>query len=68
MAKNGLYLALVILLILHLDLWNWNNADLVFGLLPVGLVYHIGFCVAAILLMAGLVNFAWPFDDQEDNP
>ncbi len=54
-----LYLALFALYLLHNDLWLWNDARLVFGI-PVGLVYHIGFSVAASLLMLLLVKFAWP--------
>ena len=39
-----LYGALLLAFLLHNDLWLWNDARLVLGL-PVGLVYHIGFCV-----------------------
>jgi hypothetical protein len=54
-----LYLALFALYLLHNDLWLWNDARLVFGI-PIGLVYHIGFALAASLLMLLLVKFAWP--------
>ena len=46
-----LYGALFLAFLLHNDLWLWNDARLVLGL-PVGLVYHIGFCVGVALLMA----------------
>jgi hypothetical protein len=47
--------------ILHQDFWNWKRADpLVFGFLPAGLAYHAGYSIAAALLMAVLVRFAWP--------
>jgi Protein of unknown function (DUF3311) len=58
-----LYAALAALYLLHNDLWLWNDPALVFGL-PVGLVYHIGFCVAASVVLTLLVIYAWP-DDLE---
>lgn len=54
-----LYAALAALYVLHNDLWLWNDPRLVLGL-PVGLVYHIGFCVAAAAVLALLVIVAWP--------
>lgn len=54
-----LYIVLFLLILLHNDIWFWNDARLVSGI-PIGLLYHIAFCVAAALLMVLLVNFAWP--------
>ena len=59
MKKWMLYTGLVILYLLHNDLWLWNDQSLALGL-PVGLLYHIGFCVAASVMMMLLVNNAWP--------
>ena len=57
--KWPLYAALAVLYLLHNDLWLWNDPSLVFGL-PVGLVYHAAFCVAASIVLAVLVVYAWP--------
>ena len=57
--RRALYLVLLSLYLLHNDLWLWDNPLLVVGI-PVSLVYHIAFCVAASLLMLGLVRYAWP--------
>lgn len=57
--KHALYAALVALYLLHNDTWFAADSRLVSGL-PIGLVYHVGFCVAATILMALLVRFAWP--------
>ena len=57
--RRALYLVLIALYLLHNDLWFWNNPRLLAGI-PVGLVYHMGFCVAASLLMLALVRQAWP--------
>lgn len=54
-----LYIALVVLFLLHNDFWLWDNPKVVIGL-PIGLLYHIGFCVAAAILMALTINYAWP--------
>jgi hypothetical protein len=54
-----LYGALAVLYLLHNDLWLWNDPRLWLGL-PAGLVYHLGFCVAASALLGLLVVFAWP--------
>jgi hypothetical protein len=59
MKKPIVYLAAIVLYILHHDWWNWDNRSLVLGL-PVGLAYHVCFCVAASVLMFCLVRFAWP--------
>lgn len=47
------------LLVLHNDLWWWDDASLVAGL-PVGLAYHVAYCAAAALAMALAVAWAWP--------
>ncbi len=60
-----LFLALGVLYALHQDLWLWNDPRQVLGL-PVGLTYHVLYCLAATLLMALLVRFAWPAGLDED--
>lgn len=51
-----LYALLLLLFLLHNDFWFWETSQLVLGV-PVGLLYHIGFCLAATLLMAALVKY-----------
>lgn len=56
-----LLLLTVLLIVLHQDFWNWDKVDpRLFGFLPIGLGYHAGFAVAAAVLMALWVKFAWP--------
>ncbi|MBA3700918.1 MAG: DUF3311 domain-containing protein [Planctomycetes bacterium] len=50
----------VILIALHQDFWLWTNKTLVFGFLPIGLVYHALYAVVASLTMWMLVKVAWP--------
>ena len=56
-ARWILYITLVALFLLHNDFWLWDNPKVVLGL-PIGLLYHIGFCVAAAVLMALTINHA----------
>jgi hypothetical protein len=59
--RNLLFLAVLALFALHQDVWFFRTArPLLFGFLPVGLTYHALFAIAAALLMAVLVRFAWP--------
>lgn len=44
----------------HQDFWNWRDATLVFGFVPVGLAYHLGYSILAAVVMAVLVRRAWP--------
>jgi hypothetical protein len=55
---------LALLVVLHTDLWWWNDGRPVAGL-PVGLAYHLAYCVAAAALMALLVAWAWPDLDRQ---
>ena len=51
--------------ILHQDLWYWRVArPFVLGL-PVGLWYHALYTLAAAGLMAVLVRYLWPEDNQD---
>lgn len=59
--RRSLYAALALAFVLHNDLWLWDDARSVAGL-PVGLAYHVGFCLAVAVLMGLLVGFAWPKD------
>ena len=55
-----LVVAVLILYVLHQDIWFWRSSYLVFGFIPIGLFYQGCFAVAAALLMWLLVSFAWP--------
>ena len=45
-----------ILYVLHNDWWFWNDPQLVLGL-PVGLCYHLLFCLGAAVLLFLFVHF-----------
>ena len=53
-------IAAVVLAVLHHDVWFWADTTLVFGFLPVGLLYHGLFSLAAGGLWWLAVKYAWP--------
>lgn len=59
--RTWLYAALAVLYLLHNDLWLWSDGRIVAGL-PVGLLYHALYCLAAAALLAATVRWAWPLD------
>ena len=56
----AIWLAAILLFLLHQDLWFWSDGTLVFGFLPIGLAYHALYSIAAACLWALAVRFAWP--------
>jgi hypothetical protein len=49
-------LLLTLLYLLHNDFWLWWRSDLVLGGIPVGLAYHVGYCLAISLFWALVVR------------
>jgi len=68
MKKLLLFLLIAGIYLIHQDVWNWKNADLVFGFLPVGLAYHAAYSILAAIMMAILVKFAWPAELEQSEP
>jgi hypothetical protein len=76
MKRVLLVLAVAALYVLHQDIWFWRTPRLTipflgidaipFGIIPVGLFYHMCFSVAASLLMWLLVRHAWPHHIERD--
>ena len=71
-AKRGMrrgevavWAVVILLAILHQDLWAWSDRTLVFGVVPIGLFYHAVFSVACAVLWACAVKFAWPEHIEE---
>jgi hypothetical protein len=60
--KRCLLTAMVIAVyVLHQDYWNWKKAEpLIFGFLPIGLAYQVGYSILAAVMMAVLVQTVWP--------
>ena len=65
--KYALATMVVAVYVLHQDFWNWKDATLVGGVLPMGMAYHAGYAVLASIMMATLVKFAWPVDVERES-
>src|SRR6266849_5653637 len=61
-----LTLMVVLVFLLHQDLWFWHDRTLVMGFLPIGLAYHAVYSILAAIMMAVLVRFAWPGHLEDD--
>ena len=54
---------------LHQDFFFWRSArPLVFGMLPIGLFYHIAYTLASSAVLWMLVRAAWPAHLEEVEP
>ena len=56
----------LLLVVIHQDVWNWDNDRLVLGFLPVTLAYHACISLGAGIVWFLAINFAWPqgLDDE----
>jgi hypothetical protein len=64
--KKLLYVSIGVLFLLHQDFWFWDDATLVLGFMPVGLLYHVLYTFAASALMFALTRLAWPTHLEEE--
>ena len=60
MRKFWIWSLVAFLLIIHQDNWFWTDGTLVFGFMPVGLLYHAGISVAAACLWFAAILLIWP--------
>ena len=58
----------VLLAAIHQDFWLWDSADLLWGIMPVGLGYHALYSVTVALFWAAVVGYAWPTELDEVIP
>jgi hypothetical protein len=62
MKKLWIWSLVALLLVFHQDNWFWTDERLVFGFMPVGLLYHAGISVAAACLWFAAIYLIWPED------
>ena len=55
----------IIVALLHHDFWFWNDQTLVMGFMPIGLMYHLIYSLAAATLWAVTMKLAWPTHIEE---
>jgi hypothetical protein len=56
---------LVALFVLHQDAWLWRDPRLLLGL-PIGLAYHVAYCVAVSAVLVLAVRWGWPREVPAD--
>ncbi len=63
--KTVVGILIVLLLVLHQDIWFWNDGTLVFGFLPIGLFYHACLSIAAGVVWWMATKHCWPAEPPE---
>lgn len=58
--KYAVWGTIVLLAVLHQDIWFWNDATLVFGIVPIGLLWQAGISVAASITWFLATKYCWP--------
>ena len=65
--KYVAYGLLLLLYVLHTDVWYWNDPRIVLGL-PIGITYHVLWTLAVTAAFGLLVRQAWPRELGVDEP
>jgi hypothetical protein len=66
MTPSRSVLLVVVLYLLHQDLWFWERATpVVFGILPIGLFYHVAYTLVTAGVLWLLVSRHWPHELEE---
>ncbi|PQO28341.1 DUF3311 domain-containing protein [Blastopirellula marina] len=60
------WLLVVALIILHQDIWFWSDGTLVWGFMPITLLWQAGISLAASFVWFLATIFAWPTDLIEE--
>ena len=63
--KYVVWCLIVLLIILHQDYWQWHDASLWFGFLPVQLGYHALISLAAAVVWWLATRYCWPGDELD---
>ena len=63
--KYVVWILVALLVVLHQDVWYWDDDSLLFGFLPIGMAWHIGISIAASIVWFLAIQFAWPIDESE---
>lgn len=66
--KAWVWLGVLVLFVVHQDLWLWSDGSLWLNALPAGLGYHALYSVVVSLFWLVVVRLAWPqsLEGEED--
>lgn len=56
----------ILLMLLHQDVWFWDDKTLLFGFMPITLFWHACISVGATMTWALATKIAWPDVLQEE--
>ena len=57
--------AVILLAVLHQDCWNWDDRRLIFGFMPITLLYHALYSLSAATVWAIALKVVWPSHLEE---
>ena len=57
----------LLLLVLHQDVWFWKDDTLIFGFIPIGLFYHAMISIGAAITWFLATKHCWPEELNEVN-
>jgi hypothetical protein len=60
--KYVVWALLAVLVVLHQDYWQWDNATLVWGFLPHTIAWHAALSIGCAVVWALAVFYCWPKD------
>ncbi|QDU88109.1 hypothetical protein Pla175_14800 [Pirellulimonas nuda] len=55
------------LIVLHQDVWFWDSTTMVFGIVPIGLLWHMGISLAAGITWWLATQYCWPADLEAED-
>ena len=62
--KKVVWGLVILLIILRQDIWFWSDSRLVFGFIPITLLYQVCISLGAGFVWYLATIYAWPFDDS----
>lgn len=66
--KYVVWSLIVLLLIVHQDNWLWDDTTLLFGFMPIGLMYHACISLAAGIAWYLATKFCWRAELETHSP
>ncbi len=65
--RNVVWICVGLLLVMHQDYWQWDNATLDFGFMPRTMTYQIVLSITAAVVWLLATHFCWPTDLPESD-
>jgi len=65
--RYAVYGLLLLLYVLHTDVWYWNDSRIVLGL-PIGITYHVLWTLLVTVVFGLMVRHAWPDELEAAEP